>query len=389
MSNIFEIDGEIEDNMDDNGEGKNRSNEHEKQENEPVDNSTDENDSAEIIDDGAEDTGSNSNEDLSQEPEDEEPWYNKYLPEEEREHPHSHHNSEPTEDTDADEDSLNEELSIADQDDNNAWSEPDETPERDEETEQLPAVEDVTDDEIEEVLAELETLEEEEEGFDEEEAEDEAELTEQEITNPEATLKPNKREETFDDIFPKKKNKSGFTSATWVFFILFVASSGLLLYYQVFRGNKVNSGVDKIDSLSTAYQEQLAKLENQEKLIEQLHEKIQKLNERNHELSNDSSKTEKVPVLTGEAGGSAVNINEGTYYQVQLIALQDYHPNLSTSDFGFYIDKENGYSKMLIGALTNEAEAKQLYEKVRKSGFSDAFIVKKVNGQRVTYNPFE
>jgi hypothetical protein len=251
----------------------------------------------------------------------------------------------------------------------------------------IPQVDEITDAEIEEVLAELETAN--------------LELASQQMDD---TGEENQdgdgqvgKAETFDDIFPPARGRQMGVTA-WVIVVLFLISLTALFYYQFYDGHQVHftlthkskAGMNRIDSISNQYAEKLAELENQQRIITELREKIKELHERNHELLSDSTRLTNQPVVPSGEGPAPtpIDFGKGTYYQVQVIALQEYHPDFGETEFSFYVDREEGFSKMLIGAIRDENQAKLLYDKVRKSGFSDAFIVKKVNGKRVEYNPF-
>lgn len=426
MSNIFEIDGEIED-MDENGDKKKNSDKIRKDENQPTE--------------GIENTHFNDEKDSSQKDdniessdnqEDEEPWYNKYLPEEERDNKsikheqqeddnvgerdndaHNQHDEETNAEVpdeaesnvgisqdfdDGDSDDAYDKPEGGDFDDNDddnadnvyyksGEDDSDQDDEDDNEDENLPSIADVTDQEIEEVLAELEDID---EIYSSSDQDDDA------IVPP--SDRP-RRDDIFNEMFPKS-NKSGKTTmSTWIFLVLFLITFSLLVYYQFYDGqsmkisfaHKSTAGITRIDSIGNEFKAQLETLENQQKIIAELRDKIKELHEKNFEILSDSGKTVSTPIIASPDKNSspAVNINSGTYFQIQVIALQDYHPDFGASNFNFYVDKEGGYSKMLIGALQNEKDAKLLYEKVKKSGFDDAFIVKKVNGKRVEYNPFK
>ncbi|MGB0430412.1 MAG: hypothetical protein ACPGLV_08055, partial [Bacteroidia bacterium] len=265
--------------------------------------------------------------------------------------------------------------------------------ENDEFESEIPKVEDITQEEIDEVLAEIDESEKELEA---------AELysdSEDEIENTSDEEEPNEDEdyhEPFDEIFPRS-NKKPVAMGTWIFMVLFLISLTLLSYYQFYDGksfaltfeHKSHSGISQIDSLATKYQTQMSELKNQQKIITELREKIQGLNAQNIDLVQDTAAAANVLNTDGSPANTSINLMQGTYFQVQLIALKQYHPSFNDAEFSFYVDKEDGFSKMLIGAFSAEESAKSLYEKVRRAGFKDAFIVKKVNGSRVEYNPFD
>lgn len=360
MSNIFEIDGEIEDNFDDNGDDKNSKKKKKgikaNQESLPIDEAKENNDEgdAEIIDSSSEE---------------ETPWYDKYLPEEDK-------------DSQSKELEPEEEISVPVFDIANTERETDGG---------LPRVEDVTQEEIDKVLAEIDEEEKELAA-----ADSGAEDFEPEVDSKNVADEDEEVHETFDDIFPPR-NRKPVSMGTWIFFTLFLISLTLLGYYQFYDGksfsldfsHRSSNNVSQLDSLTTKYSAQVKELEDQQKIIEDLTSKIQELNAANLELIKDTSLNSNVLNNDGTPAFTGVDLGSGTYYQVQLIALQQYHPSFGETETAFYVDKEDGFSKMLMGAFQNENQAKALYEKVRKAGFNDAFIVKKENGKRVEYSPFD
>jgi hypothetical protein len=362
MSNIFEIDGEIEDNFDENGDDKNSKKDkkgaEETNESLPVEDAdtSESDDNAEVVD--------SSNDE-------ETPWYEKYIPDEEA-------SESSTEEPEAEEeisapvfDIENDEPEIEDND--------------------IPSVDDVTQEEIDEVLAELD------EGEKELAASD-LDIEENNADSVQPKTQDEEDHESFDDIFPKRnKNSTPVAMGTWIFLTLFLISLTLLSYYQFYDGQRFSldfshrsaGNVSQLDSLTTKYAAKVKELEDQQKIIEDLTTKIQELNAANLELVQDTASNSNVLNSDGTPAFTGVDLSSGTYYQVQLIALQQYHPSFGNSETAFYVDKEDGFSKMLMGAFEDENQAKTLYEKVRRAGFNDAFIVKKENGKRVDYNPFE
>ncbi|MFY0673794.1 MAG: hypothetical protein JXQ87_10330 [Bacteroidia bacterium] len=362
MSNIFEIDGEIEDNFDENGDDKNskkdKKKEKKKKDTPPIDNSS------------ADESTANADKDEST-TNDDTHWYDKYLPEEDG--PENNSSSE----------DVSDEISAP------VFEIENDEPKTEGDESDLPSVDDITQEEIDEVLAEI----------DEGEKELAASDFSDDYVEEEETIGQGEDEEvheSFDEIFPPR-NKKPVAIGTWIFLTLFLISLTLLGYYQFYDGksfsidfaHRSSGNVSQLDSITEKYSAQVKELEDQQKIIEELTTKIQELNAVSLELAKDTVSESKVLSNNGTPAFEGVDLSKGTYYQVQLIALQQYHPSFGKSENAFYVDKENGYSKMLMGAFDDESQAKMLYEKVRKAGFNDAFIVKKENGKRVEYNPFE
>lgn len=333
MSNIFEIDGEIEDNDDDNqgkkGGEKNPSNDE------------DQGEAVENSDSSESDEVSESSDEYS---------------------PYSQ---------------LEEETTPLSTDPESGYGDDDD----------FSSVDEVTEEEIEEVLAEIDESErilaEEEHRFDEEET-----------AAPIPKLKHTHQqgEESFDDIFPKGKgSKLGTTS--WTFIVLFLISFTLLAYYQFYNGKSFHvtfvhsskAGMSAIDSLKEQYGQSINDNDDLRQKIEQLTGAIRLANARIQELEADTSRSMAGTDATLPIAVENQDVTAGTYYQVQLVALEEYHPDVNSSDLGFYVDKEQGFTKMLVGAFKDESKSLELYKKLRKAGFNDAFIVKKVDGERVPY----
>ena len=87
-----------------------------------------------------------------------------------------------------------------------------------------------------------------------------------------------------------------------------------------------------------------------------------------------------------ETAGPTQQFTGDTIYKVQFKVSWNIIPENDPSLKGlpgvdYYTD--NSVYKYTVGAMKSEAECAQLLQQVRKKGFSDAFIVKFVNGQRI------
>ena len=87
-----------------------------------------------------------------------------------------------------------------------------------------------------------------------------------------------------------------------------------------------------------------------------------------------------------ETAGPVQQFSGDTIYKVQFKVSWNIIPDNDPSLKGlpgvdYYTD--NSVYKYTVGAMKSEAECAQLLQQVRKKGFSDAFIVKFVNGQRI------
>ena len=368
MSNIFQIDGEIEDNMDGDERDKNDPNKKKEEqesaaENElPIENAQNDDAASTELD-----SDNELEEESAETTEEDNHWYDKYITDDEKE--------------------------VVQENDENSNEEVNALEEAEDEEDDLPSVEDISQEEIDEVLAELDEQEKELESqtdYDDEEnlANEKTDLSNE---NSEEEI-----EESFDEIFPKS-NKPPTPLGTYTFLVLFLITFSLFAYYQFYDGHsfsidfthKSEAGLSKIDSMSIQYETQINQINNQKEIIAELKEKVHELHKLNMELAEDTAANSGVLQNDGTPVKSQVDLNNGVYYQVQVIALQQYNPDFGKSDFSFYVDKEDGYSKMLIGAMSSENAVKELYSKVKRSGFNDAFIVKKVNGKRVEYDPYK
>jgi len=79
----------------------------------------------------------------------------------------------------------------------------------------------------------------------------------------------------------------------------------------------------------------------------------------------------------------------GTYYKVQLIAVSNYDPNhrryrdvknLGRLDTEFIIDR--GLTRVLMGDYMSKEEAFDMLNAVQQNGFSGAFVVRYMDGER-------
>lgn len=201
---------------------------------------------------------------------------------------------------------------------------------------------------------------------------------------PTQNSQQNKAEEDFDDIFPKGKRKP-LSISTIVFMFLFLATLSLLCYYQFYDGNSFsinfthpsNKGISTADDAEALDDQIKAVLAEKENTIKLLKQKIEE-----EKAAGGSSVTDDA---TGSDNKGAATT--GTVYQVQLVALRQYDPNLQHETMELVLDREGGFTKLLLGTFTQEREALQLNSKLRQAGFDDAFVVKKVDGKRVAYDP--
>lgn len=392
MSNIFEIDGEIEDNDDDgkkSGDGNEGNLNDEEQsvpegtEEEASDDTSEEEESVSIVFGNAEDESEEeSDSEAESANEDNVPWFDKVLSDDDESANATSQESEIIEEVETPEEPETEESHSIGSDN----------------VEEAGRVEDVTQEEIDEVLAELDQSEKEMEayGYDDDidQIEDEEESEVETVAGDDELL--DDEEESFDDIFPPSNRKPIGVTA-WIFLMLFLIMLSLFSYYQFYDGEKFSinfhhkseGAMNQLDSLAQLNEESQQEISQLMTKMEALTQEIRKKTADFEALKNDTSRVTYTVDESGESApaDSKINLNEGTYYQVQLIALQQYHPDFGGADFSFYVDKEDGFSKMLMGAFLSEDHAKDLYEKVQRSGFNDAFIVKKVNGERVEYDP--
>ncbi|MCB0736102.1 MAG: hypothetical protein KDC92_01220 [Bacteroidetes bacterium] len=367
MSNIFEIDGDIEDNNDDERD------ENASSSSENNDSSTNDHDDlgVEIIiddDDSAEEESSDSDDDV--------PWYDKVLSGEST-----------TETNQNDSDDEEEGASII-------FDEPEE------ETANQPEAEPVTEVEEETIAAVEESKDELESGLrivsTENEAKDNEPIEEKPIASgveevipvakkdkpkPQPKEKPAPREETFDEIFPRKQRKpgqkSGWGAATWIFFILFLITAGLFGYFHFVAGHHAHD--DKHAEGQHGHNQAI---------IDEKDEEIRRL-AAELAAAKSGNTTESTSTGSNESTGDAVTPSKGTVYQIQISALRQYKPSHSNSSYKIFIDKNDGYTKFLVGAFASESDAMEFNEKLKQAGFDDTFIVKKVDGERVEYDPYK
>ena len=375
MSNIFEIDGDIEDNNDDENRKPGDENQSEEENANdsslPVEDADSDDPGAEIIAGDESNSGENDEDgDI--------PWYDKVLSGEEV-------TSEESNDSDqeANETEPEEETEVEDA----------ETPEETDETADESFMEgesdrdydDITEEEISETLHNIDLAE---------------EATNDEMAEIKEIEEDEKPKESFDEIFPKRATKrQPLSSATIIFASLFIAVTLLLCYYQFYNGHSFEftfahrSAMEpgKADSLHKEYELAVTKNREYQRRMQEINASLSKL-ESQLQAYKDSIFTSYGQDSTSgiaKSGtvdpGETLDLSKGTFYQIQLIALGSFEPKFEDGAARRYVEKENNLNKLLLGAYTSESAAKNAYEALRKSGFADAFIVKKVNGKRVPY----
>lgn len=423
MSNIFEIDGDIEDNDDEKLDGQESSS------SEPEDFNEDDL-GATIIDGDDENTDSSSadTDDDSSGDGDEVPWYDKVLSDDDTDP--STPTEEETTSTPVAEDSTAEPASVPTSNTPEPSNDSDDEDDEDEEIESVPEIEGLDDDTTSNDTAEKQD---EDSSNDLEEvdpndlsdldidslAELDDELEEEPIARPKPRKKPKKKpepkegltvatteevEEEFDDIFPRKSGGSNSSTSiwTWIFLVLFITCFSMLCYFQFYDGHKFSvsfthrpaAGAEhalpsEIQQMTDEVQAQKEELEAENRRLAHMMRKKKQSAETNNSESAESaeSDTSTPEEATPPKSNATLSPTKGTVYQVQVAALKQYTANLSSASYHMYVDSENGFTKFLIGAFSSEAEVKAFRKKMVDAGFDDAYIVKKVNGERVEYEP--
>lgn len=425
MSNIFEIDGEIEDNDDEKQEGQEPSS--------PEPESLNDDDLGATIIDGDDDEASTSNDaDTSDSSTDAEvPWYDRVLSDDDTDTSASTEDeSTPVEEpTSAETPTKEESTSTAEP--TTAEASTDSADDDDEEIEPVPEIEGLDDDttantgeeESDEDDGGLESIDPNDlSDLDIDSlAELENELDEEPkpLARPKPRKKPKKKpepkeglvvattdkvEEEFEDVFPKKEGGSGSSTSiwTWIFLVLFVTCLSLLCYFQFWDGHKFGVSFthrpaaseshalpSDIQQMTDEVQAQKEELEAENRRLAHMMRKKKKSSGAGGEESAGSTEAEGSSEPTGETEVTTATLSptSGTVYQVQVAALKQYKANLSSSSYHMYVDSEGGFTKFLMGTFSSEAEVKAFRQKMVKAGFDDAYIVKKVDGKRVEYQP--
>lgn len=229
---------------------------------------------------------------------------------------------------------------------------------------------------------------------DESDSEEDLEIESDAINEVEVHAKDNEeKKESFDDIFPPKtKGKNSSANLTMVFAVLFIISFSILCYYQFYDGNSFSLNFIHKDSYMAKGRDSLSvKAEKAKKENEVLRKKVREMTEAFNKLklaAQANSLDAEGNTVMNQNYDTGIDLSSGTVYQIQISALQSFNLQ-SDSDLRIFIDEDNGLTKLMVGAFNNENEALEFAKDMKKGGFSDAFVVKKIDGNRVPYNPYK
>lgn len=193
------------------------------------------------------------------------------------------------------------------------------------------------------------------------------------------------KEELEDSEHEYEEIEEGYTGFVYVFFavvLLFLTSSGLLVYYQFYQGDgnwafslkKQPNYTELVDSLQIRNDELMAQIEELETTIAQKEAEQGEIELLVAEIAEEekAAATAQQPPL------------EGTVYEVQIGAFQKadlsaYEDQLTSLN----IDKEDYLQKFTMGRFEDLELARQFRNDIRRLGVKNAFLIKKVDGARV------
>jgi hypothetical protein len=151
-----------------------------------------------------------------------------------------------------------------------------------------------------------------------------------------------------------------------VFILLFLVSSSLLVYFQFYKGqgqfewSLQKRGASVSDTSITYYK-----------------------------LQRDSSLTQLDSLKNIIASSSSLFTTNttGEVYYVQIGAFKNINfTKYSANMVNMFVEVADGMNKLIIGGFTNFDDACSFRKDIVRIGIKGAFIVKKVNGERVKFS---
>lgn len=183
-----------------------------------------------------------------------------------------------------------------------------------------------------------------------------------------------------EEEFEPRRRGMGTMILMIVFIILFINAAGLFVYYQFYLGEgKWDLSLKKRTGSIIVMKE----LESERDSLFFIADSL---------MNNRGIETETFPV-TEEPVEEVVEPQEkkpskikGEVYEIQIgafrtIDLGKYKSNMRSID----VDASSRVDKVVIGSFRNFDDACSFRNDMKKIGFKDAFIVKKVNGNRVDF----
>jgi hypothetical protein len=152
------------------------------------------------------------------------------------------------------------------------------------------------------------------------------------------------------------------------FIILFLTTASFFVYFQFYAGKgkfvwnltKKNVIVEKTDTTAVS----LIKKQN-DSLVTQL---------------------DSIKALLSSSASLFTTKTQGEVYYVQIGAFRKFDFTKYNSNLvNMFVEVTDGYNKLIIGGFDKFDDACSFRKDIIKMGIKDAFIVKKVNGQRVNF----
>jgi hypothetical protein len=157
-----------------------------------------------------------------------------------------------------------------------------------------------------------------------------------------------------------------------IFIIFFLTTATLLVYYQFYIGKSDGKYVFdwSLKKKNTSYLV-VKKLEKQNKLIQ----------------SRLDSCSSGLGISPGSQSSLFSNPNSGDIYCVQLGAFRSFDfKKYEPSMVNMFVDSENGMNKLIVGGFSEFTDACEFKRDLVNVGIKGVFIIKKVDGKRVTFD---
>ncbi len=161
----------------------------------------------------------------------------------------------------------------------------------------------------------------------------------------------------------------GKTAFLVIFIILFLISTGLLVFSQFSNGSLIGGKTNAFDTLMKdhnrlqarvdSFKMELASSKNQQESTQQQKQASQSQNQKDNDIS-------------------------GTYFEVQIGAFKSFDPERykeNTTNVEFHMDQ--GMRKITLGKFTEANAARAFRRDLVRLGLDDAFILKKRDGERL------
>lgn len=176
-------------------------------------------------------------------------------------------------------------------------------------------------------------------------------------------------EEDYED--SEEEGGGAKTAFLVIFIILFLVSTGLLVYSQFFNGGLGLGNQGKGKAFDTLMKD---------------HNRLQaKADSFKMELSNAHNQLESMQQKMQKSSSQNQNNNiSGTYFEVQIGAFKSFDParyKNNTTNVEFHMDQ--GMRKITLGKFTEANAARAFRRDLVRLGIEDAFIVKKRDGERL------